>query len=80
MIYVPGAETAFFRGGPMLDELTARLIGGPAVKLESSREYARVANRKGSDVILYLLNRSTGSRANTDVEAPLTSSFRGPKK
>jgi alpha-L-fucosidase len=80
VIYVPGAETAFFRGGPMLDELTARLIGGPAVKLESSREYARVANRKGSDVILYLLNRSTGSRANTDVEAPLTSSFPGPEE
>ena len=48
--------------------------------MESAREYARVANRKGSDLILYLLNRSTGSRANTDAEAPLSSSFAGPEE
>jgi alpha-L-fucosidase len=80
VIYVPAAETAFFRGGPILDELTARLIGAPAVKIEAAREYVRVANRKGSDVILYLLNRSTGSRANTDAEAPLTSDFPGTEE
>jgi len=80
VIYVAPAESAFFRGGPLLDELAARLIGAPAVTVESSREYVRVANRKGSDLILYLLNRSTGSRANTDVEAPLTSSFSGPEE
>lgn len=80
VIYVPAAETAFFHGAPLLEELTARLIGPPAVAVESSREYVRVANRKGSDLILYLLNRSTGSRANTDPEAPLTSSFAGPEE
>ena len=80
MIYVPAAETAFFQGAPLLEELTARLIGPPAVAVESAREYVRVANRKGSDLILYLLNRSTGSRANTDAEAPLTSSFAGPEE
>jgi len=77
VLYVPAAESAFFRGGPMLDELAARLIGEPAVSIESAREYVRVANRKGPDVILYLLNRSTGSRANTDAELPLSSSFSG---
>jgi hypothetical protein len=77
VIYVSAAETAFGSAGAMLEELTGRLIGPPSVAVQSSRAYLLVANRKGHDLLIYLLNRSTGSRANTDVDLPQSSPFEG---
>jgi hypothetical protein len=80
VIYVSAAESVFGEGSAMLEELAARLIGPPPIAVESSREYALAANRKGSDLLVYLLNRSTGSRANTDTEQPKGSAFEGPEE
>jgi hypothetical protein len=38
------------------------------------------ANQKGNNLLVYLLNRSTGSRANTDTEQPKGSAFEGPEE
>jgi len=80
VIYVSAAETAFGEGSAVLAELAGRLIGPPPILLESTREYAMAANRKGNDLLIYLLNRSTGSRANTDAERPKSSAFEGPEE
>jgi hypothetical protein len=80
VIYVSAAENAFSNGSAMLEELAGRLIGPPPVAVLSSREYVMVANRKGNDLLIYLLNRSTGSRANTDTELPKSLAFEGPEE
>ena len=80
VIYVSAAETAFGKAGAMLAEFTGRLIGPPPIAVESTREYALAANQKGRDLVVYLLNRSTGSRANTDTEPPRGSAFAGAEE
>jgi hypothetical protein len=80
VIYASATETAFSQGGSLLEELARRLIGPPPVSLQSKRQYALVANRKGNDMLIYLLNRSTGSRANTDREQPKGMAFEGPEE
>jgi hypothetical protein len=80
VIYVSAAESALGKANAMLLELAGRLIGPPPMVVESTREYARAANQKGSDLLVYLLNRSTGSRANTDTEQPKGSTFEGPEE
>jgi hypothetical protein len=80
VIYVSAAETVFGEGSAMLEELAERLIGPPPLVVRSSRKYALAANRKGNDLLIYLLNRSTGSRANTDPEQPKGSAFEGPEE
>jgi hypothetical protein len=79
-IYASAVESTFSSGSAMLEELAGRLIGPPAVSLQSSREYAIVANRKGYDLLIYLLNRSTRSRANADPTLPKGSAFEGPEE
>ena len=79
-IYVSAAESAFGKASPMLTELAGRLIGPPPIAVESTREYAMAANQKGNNLLVYLLNRSTGSRANTDTEQPKGSAFEGPEE
>jgi hypothetical protein len=79
-IYVSASETALGEGSAMPAELAGRLIGPPPIVVESTREYAMAANRKGNDLLVYLLNRSTGSRANTDMEQPKGSAFEGPEE
>jgi len=80
VIYVSAAESAFDKASAMLTELAGRLVGPPPIVVESTREYAMAANQKGNDLLLYLLNRSTGSRANTDTEPPKGSAFEGPEE
>jgi hypothetical protein len=80
VIYVSAAEDAVGKGSALLTELAARLIGPPPIAVESTREYAMAANQKGNDLLVYLLNRSTGSRANTDTEQPKGSAFAGPEE
>ena len=80
VIYVSAAETVFGKGSAMLEELAGRLIGPPPLVVRSSREYVLAANRKGNDLLIYLLNRSTGSRANTDTELAKGSAFAGPEE
>jgi hypothetical protein len=80
VIYVSAAESAFGKASALLTELAGRLIGPPPIVVESTREYAMAANQKGSDLLVYLLNRSTGSRANTDTEQPKGSTFAGPEE
>jgi hypothetical protein len=80
VIYVSAAETALGEGSAMPAELAGRLIGPSPIVVESTREYAMAANRKGSDLLVYLLNRSTGSRATTDVEQPKGSAWEGPEE
>ena len=46
-----------------IEELAGRLIGAPVVKVKGSRQYSLLMNRRGNDLLLYLFNRSTGSRA-----------------
>jgi hypothetical protein len=43
--------------------MTERLIGSPAVGIDATRKYSFVMNRKDGDLLLYVFNRSTGSRA-----------------
>jgi hypothetical protein len=80
VIYVSAGESVFGGGSAMLEELAGRLIGPPPVAVQSSREYAMAANRKGHDLLIYLLNRCTGSRANTDTELAKGSAFAGPEE
>lgn len=80
VIYASAAEDAFVRSPALLAELAGRLIGPPAVTVESTRGYALAARQKGSDLLIYLLNRSTGSRANTDTEPAKGSMFAGPEE
>ena len=80
VIYVSAAEDALGRDNALLTEMAGRLIGPPPIEVESIREYALAANRKGDDVLVYLLNRSTGSRANTDTEPAKSSPFAGPEE
>jgi hypothetical protein len=79
-IYVSASETALGDAPALLTELAGRLIGPPPIVLESTREYAMAVNRKGHDLMIYLLNRSTGSRANSDVEQAGSSAFAGPEE
>jgi hypothetical protein len=79
-IYVSTSEIALGDSPALLTELAGRLIGPPPIVLESTREYAMAANRKGHDLMIYLLNRSTGSRANSDVEQAGSSAFAGPEE
>jgi hypothetical protein len=79
-IYVSASENALVDAPALLTELAGRLIGPPPIVLESTREYAMAANRKGHDLMIYLLNRSTGSRANTDIEQARSSAFAGPEE
>jgi hypothetical protein len=62
VIYTSAEEIAFGEGSALLEELAARLIGAPPVTLRSTREYTLLINRGGGALVLYLLNRSTGSR------------------
>jgi hypothetical protein len=80
VIYVSAAESAFGKASAMLAQLAGRLIGPPPIAVESTREYAMAANHQGNDLLVYLLNRSTGSRANTDTEQPKGSAFEGPEE
>ena len=64
-IYITGEELAFGTADDVLGELTARLIGEPAVQVKGDREYSLIMNRKGDDLLLYLVNNTTGSRSNT---------------
>jgi hypothetical protein len=80
VIYASAAETVFGEGSAMLEELIGRLIGPPSVVIQSSREYVMVVNRKGNDLVIYLLNRSTGSRANTDTDRPRGSPCTAPEE
>jgi len=59
VIYVSAEELAFGEGSALLGELTARLIGAPAFEVQGSRHYALLVNRKGDDLLCYLLNRDT---------------------
>lgn len=61
-VYVAADEAAASTSG-LVAELAARLIGEPVVSARGSRTYQMVMNRKGDDLLLYLFNRSTGSRA-----------------
>jgi hypothetical protein len=79
VIYVSAAEASLAQAHAMLTELAGRLIGPPPITVQSMREYALAANRKGNDLLVYLLNRSTGSRANTDTEAAKGTAFAGPE-
>jgi hypothetical protein len=58
-IYVSAEETAFGEGSALLNELTARLIGAPTFEVHGTRHYALLVNRKGDDLLCYLLNRDT---------------------
>jgi hypothetical protein len=80
VIYVSAAETVFGKGSAMLEELAGRLIGPPPLVVQSSRTYILAANRKGNDLLVYLLNRSTGSRANTDMGQLQSSAFTGSEE
>ena len=65
-IYVSAQENAFGPGSPLLAELAGRLIGPAPVSIQASRWYYLVMNRQRDDLILCLLNRSTGSRGTFD--------------
>jgi hypothetical protein len=63
VLYVTADEISCSQSKAFIEELAGRLIGAPVVKVKSSRQYDFLMNRRGSDLILYLFNRSTGSRA-----------------
>ena len=63
-IYISAAETAISKAADMLEELTARLIGPPAIRVKGQRDYSLIVNRKGDDLLVYLMNNTTGSRTN----------------
>jgi hypothetical protein len=63
-VYVTADELSCAQNPEFVAELAARLIGAPPVSMsKAARKYAMLMNRKGDDLILYLFNRSTGSRA-----------------
>jgi hypothetical protein len=79
-IYVSAAETPLAESA-LLAELAGRLIGSPAVEIHAARTYSFVINRKGTDLLLYLMNRSTGSRAFSESGmAPDPSLVLGPEE
>ena len=61
-IYISAGELPVSES-TLLKEMTERLIGSPSVAIEAVRKYSFVMNRKDGDLLLYLFNRSTGSRA-----------------
>lgn len=63
VLYVTADQDSCLQSKALMEELAGRLIGSPAVKVQGAREYAVLMNRRGDDLILYLFNRSTGSRA-----------------
>jgi hypothetical protein len=63
VLYVTADEISCSQSKAFIEELAGRLIGAPVVKVKSSRQYDLLMNRRGSDLVLYLFNRSTGSRA-----------------
>ena len=63
VLYVSSDEISSMEPSALLLELTGRLIGPPPVVVQGTRHYSLLMNRKGSDLLLYLFNRSTGSRA-----------------
>lgn len=63
VLYVTADEISCSQSKAFIEELAGRLIGPPVVKVKSSRQYDLLMNRRGSDLVLYLFNRSTGSRA-----------------
>jgi hypothetical protein len=63
-IYVSAGEIPAAEG--LLQELAGRLIGPPPVQVQGNRTYACVMNRKEGDLLLFIMNRSTGSRAFTE--------------
>ena len=63
VLYVTADEISCSQSKAFIEELAGRLIGEPVVKVKSSRQYDLLMNRRGSDLVLYLFNRSTGSRA-----------------
>jgi len=58
-IYVSAEELAFGDDSALLSELVARLIGPATFEVHGSRHYALLVNRKGGDLLCYLLNRDT---------------------
>jgi hypothetical protein len=65
-LYVSAGEIAAAEG--LLQELAGRLIGPPPVQVHAHREYSCVMNRMrgADDLLLFVMNRSTGSRAYTE--------------
>lgn len=61
-IYTSAEESQFGEGSPLLTELAARLIGPPPVEVKGKRRYSLLMNRRGNDLLLFLLDRSTRSR------------------
>ena len=61
-IYISAGELPLSES-TLLKEMTERLIGSPAVGIDATRKYSFVINRKDGDLLLYVFNRSTGSRA-----------------
>lgn len=66
VLYVTADEISCVQSKAFIEELAGRLIGAPVVKVKGSRQYSLLMNRRGSDLLLYLFNRSTGSRAYTE--------------
>jgi hypothetical protein len=63
VLYVTADEISCAQSKALMEELAGRLIGAPVVKVQGNRQYALLMNRRGDDLLLYLFNRSTGSRA-----------------
>jgi hypothetical protein len=63
VLYVTADELSCLQSKALIEELAGRLIGAPVVKVKGSRQYTLLMNRRGNDLLLYLFNRSTGSRA-----------------
>jgi hypothetical protein len=68
-IYVSAEESAVSESAALFDGLIRRLIGPPAVSVRGKRNYALVMNRDEEGFLLYLMNRTTGSRAARDWNA-----------
>jgi hypothetical protein len=66
VVYVTADQVSAMQSKALLEELAGRLIGAPLVKVQGNRQYALLMNRRGDDLLLYLFNRSTGSRAYTE--------------
>ena len=66
VLYLSADEISCAQSPAFVEELTGRLIGAPVVKVKGARQYALLMNRRGNDLLLYLFNRSTGSRAYTE--------------
>jgi hypothetical protein len=60
-LYVSAEEIRFGKGSSLLKELAARFIGLPPITIKGEKEYHLLMNRKGEDLLLYILNRPTGS-------------------